>query len=295
MKKLFFTIYALAVVFAVGCSKEEFVNPASEYKLVVNMDKASFSDDTRAPRNSWLKGDEVMLFFGADYSQWITIKYQNGVWSIKDIEDFDENKYIAELAQRDDKSFTAIYCLHNEGNLLTIVNDGAVFFANTFGQTVSGTLFMTCEDGTYSVEDNLLTINATLSLPDTGYGQYAQFTIRNLSQDVNWFLVEDGNVAFQPCAGVAISCGSDNKLSIEYYFPGIGEGFIQGYNNEDGVTFYGILYPKAIGKSTNYNFGLMNSRGEVFTKTFENKTLNAGDAVIFNGPANGNNNGWQKE
>ena len=31
------------------------------------------------------------------------------------------------------------------------------------------------------------------------------------------------------------------------------------------------------------------------TKTFEGKTLNAGDAVKFNGPAYGNNHGWQKE
>lgn len=301
MKKLFFTIYALAVVFAVGCSKEEFVNPASEYKLVVNMDKASFSDATRAPRNSWLEGDEVMLFFGADCTKWMTIKYDGSGWSIIG----DQSEYIAELAQRDDKSLTAIYCLHNEGELLSDEGEGYVSFFNynIKASVASGTLFMTCENGSYSVEDDLFTINATLSLPDVNPGQFVQFTISNISNDenVDWFLSAD-YLVFHPCYAVSVSCDSDNKLSIDFMLTS--DLPLQGYNSEDGVTFFGVLYDDAVGKSVDYNFNIVciSDEGEtkIFSKTFEDKVLNRGSAVKFNGPSEQceigeiTTNGWER-
>ena len=37
MKKFIYAISAFAVIFAVGCSKDEGENPAPEYDIVVNM------------------------------------------------------------------------------------------------------------------------------------------------------------------------------------------------------------------------------------------------------------------
>ena len=267
------------------------------------MDKDSLGDATRAPRNSWLKGDEVMLFFGADCTKWMTIKYDGRGWSIIG----DQSEYIAELAQRDDKSLTAIYCLHNEGELLSYEYGGVVFFDNynIKANALCGTLFMTCEDGSYSVEDDLFTINATLSLPDTSTsaGQFVQFTITNISNDenVDWFLSND--VAFRPCSGVGVSCDSDNKLSIDFYLQKYMP--LQGYNSEDGVTFFGVLYDDAVGKSVNYNLNLVciSDEGETktFFKTFETKVLNRGSAVKFSGPSEPEqcekgeiSNGWER-
>lgn len=306
MKKLIYAISALAIVLAVGCSEDKVQTPEREYKLVVNMDKASLGDTTRVPRNSWLEGDEVMLFFGSDCSKWMTIKYDGNSWSIIDE---DQSAYIAELAERENKSLTAIYCLHNEGELLSDKYGGFVFFDNynIKANAYCGTLFMTCEDGSYSVEDDLFTINATLSLPDTSTsaGQFVQFTISNISNDenVDWFLSND--VAFRPCSGVGVSCDSDNKLSIDFYL----EKYmpLQGYNSKDGVTFFGVLYAAAAGNPVNYNFTIVciSDEGEakVFFKTFENKVLNRGSAVKFSGPSSEQceigigettTNGWER-
>ncbi len=304
MKKFIYTICAFATVLAIGCSKEQEEPSQKEYKLVVNMDKASIGDSTRASRNSWLKGDEVMLFFGSDCTKWMTIKYDGSGWSIIG----DQAEYIAELAQRDDKSLTAIYCLHNEGELSSEEYGGSIFLANynIKANAYCGTLFMTCEDGSYSVEDDLFTINATLSLPDTSTsaGQFVQFTITNISNDenVDWFLSTD-YVTFRPCCGVEVSCDSDNKLSIDFYLDK--NMPLQGYNSEDGVTFFGVLYAAAVGNPVNYNFTIVciSDEGEAkaFSKTFENKVLNRGSAVKFSGPLEpeqceigATTNGWER-
>ena len=81
MKRLFFAIVALTVMFAVGCSKEEFETLAPEYKLVVNMEQASFGDDTRSPRTEWEDGDEVVVVFNGDVREDILLLLIVGVLS----------------------------------------------------------------------------------------------------------------------------------------------------------------------------------------------------------------------
>ena len=296
MKKLIYAISALAIVLAVGCSEDKVQTPEREYKLVVNMDKASLGDTTRAPRNSWENGDEVMLFFGADCTEgkWLIIKYQDGVWGIKDRANFDESGYISELAERDDKSLAAVYC-STPGDLHSYNKNGRMYLGRVESNPY-GMLIMTCEDGSYSVDEELstFTINATLSLPDTGYGQYVQFTIRNISKDDNWMLEAWGCPLFS-CVNFVLSCDVNDKLNIDYQVRQSGFA-LQGYNGDDGVVFYGVLPNNVSGTKQNYNFILTNSSGSAwYQKTFENKTLTAGSAVIFNGPAYGNNHGWQQE
>ena len=51
MKKILLALSAL-VIFAVGCSKDDIGTTETKYNLVVNMDKPSFVDSTRAVRTS---------------------------------------------------------------------------------------------------------------------------------------------------------------------------------------------------------------------------------------------------
>ena len=82
---------------------------------------------------------------------------------------------------------------------------------------------------------------------------------------------------------------------------------LQGYNCEDGVTFFGVLYAAAVGNPVNYNFTIVciSDEGEAkaFSKTFENKVLNRGSAVKFSGPSSEQceigigettTNGWER-
>ena len=84
MKKFIYAISAFAVIFAVGCSKDEVEKPAPEYDLVVNMEKPSFGDDTRAARTDWENGDVVYINFNADIStaeKYLTLTYNAGTWT----------------------------------------------------------------------------------------------------------------------------------------------------------------------------------------------------------------------
>ena len=66
MKKIFFALAALVLAFT-GCSQEEEAIQVSEkkaFKVVVNMDKPGFGEDTRAARQGWEEGDEVYVMLG---------------------------------------------------------------------------------------------------------------------------------------------------------------------------------------------------------------------------------------
>ncbi|MBQ5785355.1 MAG: hypothetical protein IIW00_02680, partial [Alistipes sp.] len=80
MKKFICAISAFAVIFAVGCSKDDAEKAAPEYDIVVNMDKPSFGDDTRAARTSWENGDVVHVVFNGDTadSKYLALTYNEG-------------------------------------------------------------------------------------------------------------------------------------------------------------------------------------------------------------------------
>ncbi|MBQ1226829.1 MAG: hypothetical protein IIX79_01955 [Alistipes sp.] len=83
MKKFICAISAFAVIFAVGCSKDDAEKAAPEYDIVVNMDKPSFGDDTRAARTSWENGDVVHVVFNGDTadSKYLALTYNEGSWT----------------------------------------------------------------------------------------------------------------------------------------------------------------------------------------------------------------------
>jgi len=68
---------ALVLAFT-GCSQEEDAIQVSEkkaIKVVVNMDKPGFGEDTRTPRTGWENGDEVIVVLDDDFEHLIALKY----------------------------------------------------------------------------------------------------------------------------------------------------------------------------------------------------------------------------
>ena len=292
MKKILFVLSAL-VVFAVGCSKNDIDTPETKYDLVVNINKPSFGDDTRAPRNSWENGDEVILFFGRDFLQkkWLVLTYQDGEWSPKD-ESWYNNVYANELADKDDKSLVAVYC-SEQGDLVLSEVDGNKSVGRR-APSDNGMLVMLCKDGSFEVDsvNGIIEINATL-VPYSDTYSFVQFTIYNISAETdNWTLEVDGRPV-QVCKDFVLKINDQDELELK--FVGYDMGSLMGYRNQNGVAFYGLIPNSELGASNDYTFTLTNGRNALYTKTFEGKTLNAGDAVKINGPASGNNYGWDKE
>ena len=201
MKKIFFALAALVLAFT-GCSQEEDAIQVSEkkaVKVVVNMDKPGFGEDTRAARTGWEYGDEVVVMLDNDLEHLISLMYNEIGWRAMvvylDVDTFrpmtedDQNDYLAALSSG---TLKAIYCssgiygaqpypdvedfdsieiisnARNNGDY----NEDLDFVPNPLGECI-----MTCEDGTYSKKEGELTLTITM-IP-----RVAQFTIKNLSDD----------------------------------------------------------------------------------------------------------------
>lgn len=262
MKKILFALSAL-VIFAVGCSKDDIDTTETKYDLVVNMDKPSFGDSTRAARTSWEDGDVVYVVFNGDAveSKFLTLTYNDGSWTSNWVGTTAE-----EVAAKETKTLYA-------GYMNTPVYDvpGFNIYANAFMSYPNiddnGICVMTCSDGSYTVEDNTITLNITMK------HECAQVTIRDIEVDGNWIL---------KCNNLQVARGF---FIPEYGFAGINggapEGPLHGFANADGVSFFGKSYTSSI---TTWTFTLSNSE-KTYTRSFDNKQLLDGGAIIMNGPS----------
>ncbi len=264
------------------------------------MDKDSLGDATRAPRNSWLEGDEVMLFFGADYQseKWLTLLYNDNVWSIKDRADFDESAYITELANTEVKSLVAVYC-STPGD---VALDGYMLCLSESKEL--GMLVMTCDDGSYSVdnEQGIFTINASLS-PGDENNSFVQFTVRGIDlkswNDKDWVLRLNSSVTVYSCLNFMHFAYGD-FASVFLETENVLDNSLMGYKyGDDGVSFFAVILNEDFGEKYDFEFGLTD-RECYYKKTFTGKTLQPNSAIIFDGPINDaeiggtTSNGWER-
>ena len=212
MKKIFFALAALVLAFT-GCSQEEDAIQVSEkkaVKVVVNMDKPGFGEDTRAARQGWEPNDEVVVTLAGQLTAYVKLTYQEDetwknqifVWQEPDGE---EGSYV-ELTEEQSASFIEeIEGVASTGSVKAVyfssgvLDEYSYYYPGVDAVTRApiagapspklhlttnasydedypeGECVMTCEDGTYSVSDGDLTLNI-LMIP-----QVAQFTIRGLS------------------------------------------------------------------------------------------------------------------
>ena len=326
MKKIFFALAALVLAFT-GCSQEEDAIQVSEkkaIKVVVNMDKPGFGEDTRAPRQGWEEGDEVVVTLAGQLTAYVKLTYQDETWEnqifVWQEPDGEEGSYV-ELTEVQSASFIeAIESSASTGSVMAVYFSSGVLDENSYyikPDEVSrvavepepevaelrlttnacyngeGECVMTCEDGDYSVSDGKLTLNIIM-LP-----RVAQFTIRDLSVDnttsriaaVPETVYVDYVGTMDAYAGGAITT---DGIVLET----IGGPYITSaklHKNEHGISIYASPWqemPSDLPDDIADNFDALGifsfqvKKGDVtYSREFTGKTeLKNGDAVIFDGP-----------
>ena len=301
MKKIFFALAALVLAFT-GCSQEEDAIQVSEkkaIKVVVNMDKPGFGEDTRAPRTGWEDGDQVIVALSDGLeiytSGYIKLIYNvtegRGAWTTEFWESTGKtssSNFINNLYDRfvTDGSVKAAYFSSGVKSVeipsLNITTNASYGF-DKFGECV-----MTCEDGTYSFVGDVLTLTITM-IP-----QVAQFTIRDLNVEDGWNISIEGPV--NGYAGGKITPDGVELTLIEdvlYGYPHQNGNDISIFaapwqSNADIPDFIRSLPGYEITSEESYKepyyFTVHDEDTYWFVREFDYKEVAIGGAVIMDGP-----------
>ena len=224
---------ALSLVF-VGCNTDKEVEQPVEnkaLKVVVNMDKPSFGDDTRAARTDWEDGDEVVVTIDnniADYcliltydgtsKKWTTTvmepNMRTGVFaegSISNIAydilgDATEVSSIARAAYFSSGVAEIIYGNLSEAASTRASATNGLIIATNAGQGCSwkgdtpssgsrfGECIMICREGVFTLKETDDSYELTLDI--TMQPMVAQFTIRDLKAEDDWRIWMDAPMTF---------------------------------------------------------------------------------------------------
>ena len=299
MKKIFFALAALVLAFT-GCSQEEDAIQVSEkkaIKVVVNMDKPGFGEDTRAARQGWEAGDEVVAVLANQFGVYVKLTYQeNKTWETAFYRyDEDEEGYI-ELSEGESVSLVAeletalssgsVKAAYFSSGVLGVSYDETYVHIITNALTQDmGECIMTCEDGEYSVSGGVLTLDITM-IP-----QVAQFTIKDLDIADGYSVGYEGTIDVY--AGGIITAGG---VVLEPLGTLVGNHEAWVHDNKDGISIYASPWQEV---PDGFDMGLLNSVGGLgyfcfflygtadneYYRDFQGRsTLKNGDAVIFDGP-----------
>ena len=299
MKKMFFALAALVLAFT-GCSQEDEAiqtNEQKAVKVVVNMDKPGFGEDTRAARTEWVEGDEVVAVLANQFGVYVKLTYQEDkTWETAFYKyDEDEDLYI-ELTEEGSVALVAeletalpsgsVKAAYFSSGVLGVSYDEAYVHIITKALTQNmGECIMTCEDGTYSVSEGVLTLTITM-VP-----QVAQFTIEDLNV-VDGYSVEYAGTITAYASGIITAGG------VELNPVGAPGGLDCGawvHDNEDGISIYASPWqevPEGFEEAViqrgglgYFCFTLYDADNNRYYREFTGKnTLKNGDAVIFDGP-----------
>ena len=187
MKKIFFALAALVLAFT-GCSQEEDaiqVSEKSPIKVVVNMDKPGFGEDTRAPRTKWEAGDVVIVVLDGKSNAYLQLTYTGNnetpwetayYWYVGV-----DGDYVKQTEWQTIPSTGTAKATYFSSPIRGVYYNAEYISITTYASLYEqGECVMTCEDGTYSFADGVLTLDITM-IP-----QVAQFTIRDLDVEGNW-------------------------------------------------------------------------------------------------------------
>ncbi len=317
MKKIFFALAALVLAFT-GCSQEEDAIQVSEkkaIKVVVNMDKPGFGTDARAARKGWEANDVVGIILNNDLEHVLYLTYSGTAWESESLflmevvpgtkiytydEDDDYNPSPAHEAQKAEYfsnispsgNLKAIYCSSGLSYFDPIFEGEEVVgtkYLSIASEDVIGECIMTCEDGTYEVEETaggyVLTLDITM-IP-----QVAQFTIKDLN-------VEDDYTVGYTGTMTAYAGGTITPTGVE--LNPVGEpGYEYGawvHDNEDGISIYASPWQEVpdgfdmdmlnrVGGLGYFCFFLYDTADNEYYRDFQGRsTLKNGGAVIFDGP-----------
>ena len=311
MKKMFFALAALVLAFT-GCSQEDEAiqtNEQKAVKVVVNMDKPGFGEDTRAARTGWVDGDEVIctmggpgigihLTYDADSDSWTTKMLRISGTNYVDA-DFDE--VMASFLENPEDAEGPVKAAYFSSGIYSLAFVEPPFLAmviTTNAARISmGECVMTCENGSYGVEGNeedgyVLTLNITMK------PQVAQYTIRNLNLADAWYICMEDESPINMYAG--------GDITPEGVVLGLIEGPYYAYPHQNGndisifaapwqsnedipIDLWESLSPELQDDDefycteTSYAFRVENDENW-FERTIGYKEVKNGDAVIMDGP-----------
>lgn len=313
MKKIFFALAALVLAFT-GCSKEEDAIQVSEkkaVKVVVNMDKPGFGEDTRAPRTGWVEGDEVIctmggpgigirLTYDADSDSWTTKMLRISGTNYPEV-DFDE--VMASFLENPEDAEGRIMAAYFSSGIYSLAfvapNPPTIplptMVITTNASRISmGECVMTCENGTYKIEETageyVLTLDITMK------PQVAQYTIRDLNIEDGWNISIMGPV--NGYAGGIITPDGIELTLIEDVFNGyphqngndISIFAAPWQSNADIPDFMleslpdGFEMPENMYQTLLYAFTVRDGGENWFDREFDYKAVEIGGAVIMDGP-----------
>ena len=317
MKKIFFALAALVLAFT-GCSQEEDAIQVSEkkaVKVVVNMDKPGFGEDTRAARQGWEKNDVVGIILNNDFNHVLYLTYSGTAWESESFfltevgpgmkvntydEDDEGNPTPAHEAQKAvyfsnisaSGNLKAIYCSSGLSYFDPIFEDDELVgtqYLSIASEDGIGECIMTCEDGTYSFDDGVLTLNITMK------PQVAQYTIRNLNVEDGWNISIHGPLNFY--AGACFTEGGIVLTPIERALYGylhqngndISIFAAPWQSNADIPNFMLELLPPGMAITEDlykmsYDFTVHDEDANWFDREFDYKPVEIGGAVIMDGP-----------
>lgn len=233
MKKIFFALAALVLAFT-GCSQEEDAIQVSEkkaFKVVVNMDKPGFGEDTRTARQGWEDGDEVVVTLGSNIAyyclkltydgtsnKWTTTvmepNMRTGVFvegsistiAVDILGDATEVSDIARAAYFSSGVAEIVYgnlsaatSTRASATLGLIVATNACRGCGWKGDTPDagsrfGECIMICREGVFTLKETDDSYELTLDI--TMEPMVAQFTIRDLKVEDNWRIWVDAPMTF---------------------------------------------------------------------------------------------------
>ncbi|MBR0041526.1 MAG: hypothetical protein IJP36_00830 [Bacteroides sp.] len=321
MKKIFFALAALVLAFT-GCSQEEDAIQVSEkkaVKVVVNMDKPGFGEDTRTPRTGWEDGDQVictmggpstgiLLTYDADSDSWTTEMLSYSALSAKYYK-ADFNETMASFLQNPEDAEGRIIAAYfssgipgintlafEEPNPSTNFQPAMVITTNASLASL-GECVMTCENGEYRVEETASEYVLTLDI--IMKPQVAQYTIRDLNVADVWTIKMGDMSPINMYAGGAIIPDGVVLGLIEW-------PIYNAYNhkNDEGISFYAAPWqsnedvPSAVWEivpdiletddfyctQTSYAFTVDGGGEKRFGRTIGYKAVEIGGAVIMDGP-----------
>jgi hypothetical protein len=209
----------------------------------------------------------VYINFNADIStaeKYLTLTYNAGTWTPNWV-----GTTAADIVAVGNGTLTAGYTNGTFGTnypmYMSSYMSGQQYL---YCRTTEAGCVMVCENGKYTVSGNTITLDITM-VP-----KCAQVTVRGLQVEDNWTLKCSCLIQVRGFSLGAATIGTANGES---------NGSLAGFANADGVSFYG--YSSSLDKK-DITFYLTNGE-KTYTRTFTNKQLTNGMAIIMDGPDSG--------
>lgn len=177
MKRMFFAVMAVVILFT-GCVKDHEVSKDNKVNVVFSVaDKVSYGVDTKAVKQEWKVGDEIIIVFECETSDWldpsenqntVLLAYNGEDWYVANVDD--------NLINNLRTSSSYFYAVHYPGTIMlgNKGNDGKIPFV-----TYKGGEYLTA-DGEWHLQGNDLILD-TINLKRRA--DMFQISVQDLATD----------------------------------------------------------------------------------------------------------------